>query len=257
MIKLLFGDCLKIIPAIKPNSIDCIICDLPYGILDKKLAEWDNIIPFEKLWENYDRLLKYNGIVILFGTELFTSKIILSNIKDFKERLIWKKHKPSNFACGKYRHLKYTEDICVFAKSSHYTFHPQKEIRISPRIQEAQNYDKLHKGISKKSINFATLYPERSWLVYDANEKIHSDIIEIPAISPNSKERTSCPVQKPVKLIQYLLKVYTDVKDVVMDNCMGSGTTGVACMEMNRNFIGIENNKEYFEIAKKRLNYNE
>lgn len=246
-------DCLKGMERIPDNSIDMILCDLPYGTTK---IDWDVIIPFDKLWEQYWRIIKDKGIICLTGTEPFTSQLIISNPKQalFKEKLTWIKHRPSNFANAKYRHLKYTEDIIVFGKSGS-TYNRQMIPRKSDRIRQAQKGKSLNTRTVRKQneASFGTEYEARPWSVYSADFKNPMDYIEIPAVVSNSKEKVNHQTQKPVKLFEYLIKTYSNEGDTVLDNCIGSGTTAIACMNTKRNFIGFEISKEYFEIAQERI----
>ena len=252
-VNLIKGNCLEKMKDIEDKSIDMILCDLPYGTTKCK---WDIIIPFDKLWEQYNRVIKDNGVIVLFGSEPFTSQLINSNIKAYKEKLTWIKHKPSNFACARFMHLKYTEDIVIFAYKSH-TFNKQLQPRKSERIGQMQ------KGNSKKrytvrndgnEVSMNTQYEPKDWADYDANFKNPMDYIQIPSVVNNSKEKVNHPTQKPVALLEYLIKTYTNEGETVLDNCMGSGSTGVACINTNRNFIGIELDDTYFNITEKRVN---
>ncbi len=247
------GDCLEVMKGIEDKSIDMILCDLPYGTTKCK---WDIVIPFNELWEQYNRVIKNDGVIVLFGTEPFTSKLVCSNLKGYKEKLTWIKHKPSNFARANFRHLKYTEDIVVFGYKKS-TFNKQMQPRKSERVKNMQ------KGKSKKwntvrrdgnEVSMTTQYSSREWSDYDASFKNPMDYIEIPSITSNSKEKTNHPTQKPVALLEYLIKTYSNEGELILDNCMGSGSTGVACANTNRNFIGIELDKNYFNIAKERIN---
>lgn len=218
-------------------------------------CKWDNIIPFDDMWSRINKLIKPNGAIVLFGSEPFTSTLICSNIKKFKEKLTWQKHKPSNFGCAKTKHLKYTEDIIVFYKSQ-CTFNKQMCPRISRRCEQHQKT-----GYKKRTtvrtdgneVSFQTQYPPKSYNEYDANWKNPMDVIEIPSIANNSKEKVDHPTQKPVKLLEYLIKTYTNENEVVLDFTMGSGSTGVACLNTNRRFIGIELDEKYFNIAVDRI----
>ena len=251
---LVHADCLEAMKYIESKSIDMILCDLPYGTT---ACKWDTIIPFEPLWEQYKRIIKDNGVIVLFGTEPFTSQLINSNINAYKEKLTWIKHKPSNFACARFMHLKYTEDIVVFAYKSH-TFNKQLQPRKSERVKQAQ------KGNSKSrytvrndgnNVSMNTLYPPKDWSDYDANFKNPMNYIEIPSVVNNSKEKVDHPTQKPVKLLEYLIKTYTNENETVLDNTMGVGTTCLAAKELNRKFIGIEKEPKYFEIACQRCGF--
>lgn len=248
--KLLNGDCLELIKQIPDKSIDMILCDLPYGTT---ACKWDNIIPFDKLWNQYNRVIKDKRAIVLFATEPFTSKLITSNIDNFKEKLIWKKHKPSNIGCGRFMHLKYTEDIVVFGKGNIYN--PIMIPRTSTRVKEAQkgNSKNWRTQRTTNEVSFNTLYEPKSWNCYNAEFKMPMNVLEFPAVVSNSKEKVGHPTQKPIKLLEYLIKTYTNDNMVVLDNTMGSGSTGVACVNTNRDFIGIELDVNYFNIAKKRI----
>lgn len=245
-------DCLEGMQRIPDNSIDCIICDLPYGTTKCK---WDVVIPFDKLWEQYKRVLKQSGAVVLFCTEPFTSKLVLSNLKWYREKLTWQKHRPSNFGNAKYMHLKYSEDIVVFANGN-CTYNPQMQPRLSDRIRQAQ------KGNSKQwrtnrtdmqEVSFSTQYAPRDWTYFDANFKYPSNVITIPSVVNNSREKLQHPTQKPVALLEYLIKTYSNKNDIILDNCMGSGTTAIACINTNRHYIGFEKDPQYFLMSQKRI----
>lgn len=252
-IQLYNEDCLIAFDYIPDNSIDCIICDLPYGTTS---CSWDNIIPFDKLWEQYHRLIKPNGAIVLFATEPFTSTLICSNIRDYREKLTWVKHKPSNIGNAKYMHLKYSEDIVVFAIGK-CTFNPQMQPRVSDRVRQAQKGNSKQWRTNRKEsqeVSFGTQYEPRSWDSFDADWKYPSNVITIPAVVSNSKEKVNHPTQKPLALLDRLVLTYSNEGDTILDNTMGSGTTGVSAIRNNRKFIGIEKEVEYFEIAKKRIN---
>lgn len=257
------GDCLELMKDIPDKSIDMILCDLPYGVT---ACKWDTIIPFEPLWEQYNRIIKDNGAIILFGSEPFTAELIHSNIKNFKYEWIWEKQKASNFMSAKYQPLKYHENICVFSKSTH-NYYPQrykvlefeeikqmsdKELK---QVFETRNYDRFGKIDRRKTINNPVTNKEhigndiKRIRNADDGYRYPKSILKI-----NKEINTNLhPTQKPVKLLEYLIKTYTNEGDIVLDNCMGSGSTGVACLNTNRNFIGIELDEKYFEIAKKRI----
>ena len=249
-IQLIHGDCLKVMQNIPDKSIDCILCDLPYGTTQCK---WDVIIPFETLWKEYKRVC--SGAIVLFATEPFTSKLIMSNCDNFKEKLTWVKHKPSNIGNAKIRHLKYSEDIVVFSFGN-YTFNPQYTERKSDRIRQAQKGNSKQWRTNKihtQEVSFATQYEPRDWHTFDADRKLQGNVLNYPAVVSNSKEKVNHPTQKPVRLLEYLIKTYTNEGDVVLDNCMGSGSCGVAAVNTNRKFIGIELDENYFNIAKQRI----
>jgi len=253
MIQLIKGDCLIEMKKIPDKSIDAIIADLPYGTTKCK---WDTIIPFDKLWEQYERIIKPNGAIVLTAKQPFTSKLVCSKIDWFRESLVWIKHKPTNFANGKYMHLNYTEDILVFGKGKT-TYNPQMRPRKSERVKQAQKGSSKNwrsKPKTENEVAFSTDYEPREWTVYNADMKLPMNYIELPSVVSNSKEKQDHPTQKPVALMEYLIKTYTNEGDLVLDNTMGSGTTGVACVNTNRNFIGMELDDKYFEIAEKRIN---
>lgn len=250
-IKLIHGDCLVEMKNIPDKSVDMVLCDLPYGTT---ACKWDVVIPFDKLWEQYRRIVKDNGAIVLFGIEPFTSYLVCSNVAYFREKLTWQKHKPSNIGNAKIMHLKYSEDIVVFGKGC--TYNPQMQPRISNRVREAQKGNSKQWRTNRKDtqeVSFATQYEPRDWNTFDADWKFPSSIITIPAVVSNSKEKVGHPTQKPVALLEYLIKTYTNEGETILDNTMGSGSTGVACVNTNRNFVGIELDKQYFDIAKKRI----
>ena len=234
-IELWCGDCLELMRNIPNKSVDMILCDLPYGTT---ACKWDSIIPFESLWEQYNRIIKDNGAIVLFGSEPFSSKLRMSNLKMFKYDWVWEKDKPSNFAMAKKNPLKYHETISVFYKSM-CTYNPQ--------MWQGKPNHSVGKGIRKKKneSNFTT-----SMIVTNKTDglKYPKSIIQI-----NREIKPIHPTQKPVPLCEYLIKTYTNEGETVLDNCMGSGTTGVACVNTDRKFIGIELDNTYFEIAKERI----
>jgi site-specific DNA-methyltransferase (adenine-specific) len=180
----------------------------------------------------------------------------MSNPDKFKECITWIKHKASNFGNAKIMHLKYTEDIVVFGGTKR-TYNPQMQPRKSSRVKEAQKGKSKNWRTAKhykNEVSFSTNYEARDWSEYSADFKLPPNYIEIPAVVSNSKEKVDHPTQKPIKLLDYLIKTYTNEGETVLDNTMGSGSTGVAAKQLNRSFIGIEMDDKYFEIAKKRIN---
>lgn len=249
MIDLRKGDCLELMKDIPDGSIDMILCDLPYGTT---ACKWDIVIPFDKLWERYNRIIKDNGVIVLFGSEPFSTMMRYSNLKMYRYDWIWEKHKPSNFALAKKHPLKYHENISVFYKQLP-LYNPQKIERISRRFETAKKNKRI--GLTKNLGELNSLKTiEHDYTKYDENKKLPSSIIKIPAVVNNSKEKVNHPTQKPVALLEYLIKTYTNENETVLDNCMGSGSTGVACINTNRNFIGIELDEKYFNIACERIN---
>ncbi len=242
------GDCLELMKKIPDKHIDMILCDLPYGTTDCK---WDTVIPFEPLWEQYERVIKPNGCVALFGSEPFSTYLRMSNIKNYKYDLIWEKHKPSNFALANKQPMKYHENISIFYKKQP-TYNPQMIKRDSERIQQGQNVDYVGVSINHGELNSLKTV-KRSFHKYSATEKLPSSILKFNAVQSNSKEKLPHPTQKPVALMEYLIKTYTQENEIVLDNTMGVASTGVACVNLNRKFIGYELDEKYFEIGKNRL----
>ena len=240
MIEVYNEDCLETFKKIKDNSIDCIICDLPYAVTT---ISWDSLIPFDKLWEQYNRIIKKNGNIVLFSSGLFTINLINSNIKNFKYKLIWKKNVPTGMAKAKYRPMRYYEEICIFNEGTG-TYNPIMKERIG-KLKQCYNYDH-YCGDS----NHLSLMKKQSKR-YDPNWVQPSDVLEFNVV-PNRNGKLH-PTQKPIELLEWLVKTYSNEGDLVLDNCMGSGTTGVACKNLNRNFIGIELDTNYFNIAKNRI----
>ena len=233
--KLYQGNCLELMKDIPDKSIDMVLCDLPYGITSCK---WDSIIPFDKLWEQYDRIIKMRGVIVLFGNEPFSSMLRLSNLKDYKYDWIWNKKIPSGMCNAKIQPMRQTENISVFIKGkSHYN--PQMIKRETP----------IKGGGFKNSESGGTVGKDMKALHKIYNEKYPTTLITFDKIRKGSLH----PTQKPVELCEYLIKTYTNEGDTILDNCMGSGTTGVAAVNLNRNFIGIELDEKYFEIAKERI----
>ena len=235
-IELIQGDCLEVMPTFPDKSIDMILCDLPYGTT---ACKWDTVIPFEPLWKEYKRLIKDMGAIVLFGSQPFTSALVMSNPKMFKYELIWQKCLPTNPLLANKMPLKYHENLLIF-----YDKPPIYNPQLDEKIDRNRRLNKI-----------GTLYPnsgvfgETRMRTGDGNQ--NSTLPKSIMLFP--RECGIHPTQKPVALCEYLIKTYTNEGDTVLDNCMGSGTTGVACRNLNRNFIGIEKEPEYFEIASKRI----
>lgn len=233
--KLLQGDCLELMKDIPDKSIDLILCDLPYGTTQHK---WDSVIPFDKLWAQYNRIIKDNGAILLFSQMPFGANLIMSNPKMFRYEWIWEKEQGTGWLNAKKMPLKKHENILVFYKHLP-TYNPQGLIKLDkPLVLDSKNHkyngynDNSQKTWECKNTNYPT-----DMLRYDrdkAKGSLH-------------------PTQKPVALLEYLIKTYTNEGDTVLDNCMGSGSTGVACKNTNRDFIGMELDKNYYEIACNRL----
>ena len=229
------GDCLELMKEIPDKSIDMILCDLPYGTT---ACKWDDIIPFELLWEQYNRIIKDNCAIVLFGSEPFSTLLRYSNLKMYRYDWIWKKTKAQGFLNSKKMPMKDYENIMVFYKSLP-TYNPQNVAY--------GNFNNFRKSkIGKTEDVYGT---EKEF----KNSKVGNYPKQIIEFSNPSNKGHLHPTQKPVALLEYLIKTYTNENDLVLDNCMGSGSTGVACVNTNRNFIGIELVPEYFEIAKERI----
>ena len=237
-IQLFKGDCLEKFKNIPDKTVDMVLCDLPYGTT---ACKWDTIIPFEPLWAEYKRIIKDRGAIVLFGSEPFSSKLRISNIKGYKYDWIWDKKSVSNPQLAKRQPLKNFETISVFGTGKlGIVYYPQGLIKIEnpkARGSKVSNTEKL--GHIKRRTDYVqthTNYPKALALQFPRPSKpLH-------------------PTQKPVELLEYLIKTYTKECETVLDNCMGSGSTGVACINTNRRFVGIEKDDNYFEIACNRIN---
>ena len=245
--QLLHGDCLIEMKQIEDQSIDMILCDLPYGTTS---CSWDSIIPFDKLWEQYERIIKNNGAIILFGQEPFSSKLRLSNSKLYRYDWIWEKSNPSNIALANKQPMRYHEMISVFYKKQP-TYNKQMIKRINRGVATQQKSGKpfVNRTSDQTALKEIEVDPNK----YDKDWKNPSTVLKFPSLRPTSKEFCKHPTQKPKALLKYLIKTYTNENEIVLDNCMGSGSTGVACLETNRQFIGIEKDKTYFDIAQQRI----
>ena len=242
MNKVIQEDCLIEMQKIEDKSIDMILCDLPYGTT---ACKWDTIIPFEPLWEQYKRIIKDNGAIVLTASQPLTSALVMSNIKMFKYEWIWEKSIGANPLLCKKQPMKYHENILVFANG--------KTI-YNPQMTKGKMRDKRPKMFgNKKDENWGGAMREIKGI-----ENINDDYYprSYQYFSNADQKNKTHPTQKPVALFEYLIKTYTNEGDTVLDNCMGSGTSGVACGNLNRNFIGIELDLEYFKIAEKRINEN-
>jgi len=244
MIDLRLGDCLEVMKTIEDNSIDAIICDLPYGTTDCK---WDSVIPFDLMWSELNRIIKPNGAIVLFGSEPFSSALRMSNLKGYKYDWIWSKKMTGGFANAKYKPMKAHEEIIVFSNDV-INYYPQmierteKELkRFAYKSKETTKSD--HRSCKGKTGNR-----------FDNKMKYPSTVININGIVNSSNEKAKHPTQKPLELMRYLINTYSNKGDTILDFTMGSGTTMLACKNLNRNGIGIENDEGYFKIAQQRIN---
>ena len=241
-IELWLGDCLELMNNIPDNSIDCIICDLPYGTTS---CSWDTIIPFEDLWQHYNRVIKNNGAICLFGNEPFSTYLRMSNIKHWKYDWIWHKSKCGSAFTSQYRPQQKHEIISVFSKKgervNYYPIMREGEPYYRKRQDNSDNKKpnnhKLGVVHESETINTGFRYPET--VIYFEQKWRRQDQVH--------------PTQKPVPLLEYLVKTYTKEGETVLDNCMGSGTIGIACKHLGRKFIGIEKDERYFQLAKERI----
>lgn len=234
--KLYNGDCLEIMKDIKDGSVDMICCDLPYGITQNK---WDCKINMDSLWESYWRVLKNTGIIALTASQPFSSMLVMSQQKYFKHEWIWIKNRGSNFANTVREPMKEHEHVLIFSRGK-WTYNKQMQERTGG-------------GLSRVKYDFNAVTQTTNYGKFDSTPK-NQGALRVPS----SWQKFNCenglhPTQKPVPLMEYLIKTYTNEGDTVLDNCMGSGTTGVACVKTGRNFIGIELENNYFGIAKERI----
>lgn len=227
------GDCLEIMKKISNDSVDFICCDLPYGMTAPK---WDSILNKDLLWEQYNRIIKKSGTIALFASQPFTTKVISSNEKDFRYVWYWVKNQSTNFFHAKRMPIRKVEEIIIFKKGK---YNPQITNGHKPtNSAKGSSVGKAYHGINNRNHDGGktTRYP--------------TNLLEFKCVNNYSRLHSA---QKPIELIEYLIKTYTDENDVVLDNAMGSGTTGVACINLNRYFIGIELDEKYFNIAKNRI----
>lgn len=231
------GDCLELMKQLPDESVDFVLCDLPYGITANK---WDVVLPFNKLWEQYNRIIKDHGCIALFGREPFSSELRLSNKKMYRYDWIWKKTLPGRYVQSHKMPMAAFENISIFYKHLP-TYNPQ--------MREGKSYvrnDPNLKYKTDRNMHVKDLPYERKY-----TGRFPIDVIEF---SNGNHHHVLHPTQNPIDLLEYLIKTYTNEGMTVLDNCMGSGSTGVACVNTNRNFIGMELDEEYFKIAKERIN---
>ena len=233
MIKLMRGDCLELMKDIPDKSIDMILCDLPYGTTRNN---WDNVIPLDLLWIDYRRIIKDNGAIALFAQTPFDKILGSSNLKWLRYEWIWQKNNATGFLNAKLMPMKIHENILIFYKKLP-TYNPQMRFGFKKYLckqgRQSTNYNKMVPNYISESADGSRYPIDIIQFAYDSN-KCH-------------------PTQKPIALLEYLIKTYTNEGETVLDNCMGSGSTGVACKNTNRNFIGIEIDEKYFNIAKERI----
>lgn len=237
--KIYQGDCLEVMKNIADKSIDMILCDLPYGVTKNKN---DIVIPFDRLWKQYERIIKSNGVIALFAQGLFYVDLVNSNKKLFKYDLVWDKKLTSGFLNCNRQPLRKHEQIAIFYK---------KQPIYNPQFSKGQPLHSKGKCLNKHQNRNYGKYKELSNTSKDNFNKFPTSILEYSKVHPS---KSIHPTQKSIELSEYLIKTYTNENDIVLDNCIGSGTTSIACINTNRNFIGIELQQEYVDIANKRIN---
>ncbi len=258
------GDCLELMKSISDDSVDLICCDLPYGTTDthgvkkskNRFLKWDNVIPLDKLWVEYKRIIKKNGVICLNADQPFTSQLIISNLEWFKYELIWKKNRTTGFLLANYRPMKQTEDIVIFSEggASAASKKAGKNMTYNPQgLKEKIVHKKNNKKRLGKFLHNEEFMGKNNMLLGESNytQKFTNYPKEI--IEFGLDTNTIHPTQKPISLMEYLIKTFSNEGETVLDNAMGSGTTGVACVKTNRNFIGIELDEEFFNKAKERI----
>jgi DNA modification methylase len=232
------GDCLDVMPTLPAASVDLILCDLPYGTT---ACSWDSVIPFEALWREYRRLIRGNGAIVLTAAQPFTSTLIASNLQMFKYAWVWNKVLPRGHLNAKKQPMRVHEDIAVFS-SGPTLYNPQKSTGHVRKIARTT--------YSKEGDGSQVYGKEQRDTFYDSDERYPTTLVTFSTANQRGKVH---PTQKPVALMEYLIRTYTNPGDLVLDNCMGSGTTGVACNNTDRRFIGIERDPDYFAICQKRI----
>lgn len=242
MFNLMIGDCLDRMKEIPDGSIDMVLADPPYGTT---ACKWDSVIPFEFMWEQLKRVTKKNGVIVMTASQPFTSALVMSNAEMFKYCWVWEKSKASNFLQASYMPLKAHEDVVVFYQSSKVTYNPQMVDGLPYSGEKRAG----KKGSNSDVVNNV---PNPTFRRGSPDGKRKPRTVQYFKTS-ESEGRTYHPTQKPVALMEYLIRTYTNEGETVLDFTMGSGTTGVACVKTSRNFIGIERDPKYFEIAQERI----
>lgn len=232
------GDCLELMNEIPDQSVDMILCDLPYGTTQNK---WDSVIPFEPLWAAYRRIAKKNAAIVLTASQPFTSALVMSNVREFKYDWTWRKPKGTGHLNAKKMPMRDKEDIVVFYR---------EQSVYNPQYGGGTPYKNKAGKDHSSSSSMTDCYGAYTNFRNDSDGRRYpKQVLDLPVVERGSVH----PTQKPVALMEYLIRTYTNEGETVMDNCMGSGTTGVACINTKRNFIGIEQDAKYFEIAQKRI----
>ena len=241
-VNLILGDCLEAMKDIECGSVDMICCDPPYGTTS---IAWDNVIDFAEMWKEYERVIKPKGLIVLFGSQPFSSQLICSKIDWFRYELVWNKNKCGSPGLAKKRPMKTHENILIFAKKPGGTYNPQMVVG-EPYKRESKNPDGY---VSKRNDHNYGLKPVKGF--ENHGTRYPKSILNISR--DFSAQQQVHPTQKPVPMLEWLIKTYTNEGEIVLDNCMGSGSCGVASKNLNRNFIGIELNEDYYKIAEERI----
>ena len=239
---LVHADCFDVFPYIADESVQLILCDLPYNVTGLK---WDCLLNMQELWKHYERIIKPNGAIVLTAMQPFTTELIISNKKMFKYTWVWNKVKPGNFLTAKLKPMQNHEDIVIFSKANTANCNKNNMLYI-PQLEKREKVRKYKKEAD------SDIYARKNTtsIEYTTDFKYPKSIIEIS--NANQKNKLH-PTQKPLELMKYLIKTYSNEDDVVMDNCMGSNTTGLACKELNRQYIGIEKDKNYYDVSVSRV----
>jgi site-specific DNA-methyltransferase (adenine-specific) len=246
MINLIKGECIEQMKLIPEGIIDAIITDPPYGTT---ACKWDSVIPFEPMWEQLNRIIKPNGAIVLFGSEPFSSALRMSNIKNYKYDWIWEKTMPTGMAQSSYMPMKYHETISVFVNKGKPTFNKQLAERNEGSLERAK-----YKMQGSSNLSNHIAIGKQTPTQYNPTKVNPKTVLKFKSVPNTPKGSKLHSTQKPVALMEYLIKTYTNENETVLDFTMGSGSTGVAAKNTNRNFIGIEQDDKYFEISKERIN---
>lgn len=252
MLELKHGDCLELMKQITDKSIDMVLCDLPYGTTQ---CEWDKVIPFEPLWEQYNRIIKDNGAIVLFSSQPFTTDLINSQRRLFRYEIIWEKTQCTGFYNAHKMPLKAHENILVFYKKLP-KYNPQKWIYDKAQIGHCRkNSD--YKKTSGKAFGQVSKEKAESWIYTDDGSRFPKSVVKFSnqngALFGNTQNAVKHPTSKPIELLEYLIRTYSNVGDLILDNAMGAGSTGVAAIRLKRGFIGMEIDSHFFKIAKDRI----
>ena len=239
--KLILGDAIVEMSKLKDESIDHIITDLPYGITGNK---WDEVIPFQPMWEQFNRIIKNKGNIVLFSSQPFTSSLLMSNPKNFKHEIIWSKTIGSGQLLSKHRPMNHHENILIFQKDKN-----KGTLVYNPQFTEGKPYTQKRTGVEGQGNNYGA---QKAFIAVNEGKRFPKSVIEFS----NPRVKGGHPNHKPIPLMEYLIKQFTNENDVIVDCCVGGGSTGVACQNLNRNFIGIELNNEYFVKAKEWMDAN-